>query len=579
MKLKKNVLFTSIFTDEEAVKITEKIKKNKIRNLVYCAFENRFARSGGLASVTMKILPFLKEINKIENVILMTPYYYKISDVSRLENIGINFDMTFKKKNINVEILKFENHYTSPSAGCISEYYLKAEGFFDSSNSINDPYIYFENGTGGKKNANNHEAIMRNAVFFCKAVPLALKKIGMTESIVFHLQDWQTSMIALTSKEALADGTLDSCCNALALHNSYDSFIDKISLHNLIGLKRAKRFYCNFNNGLTALQFALQLIDVPATTVSSSFAKEFTSDILQTKHFAPHLQKILRNNPVVGINNGMFSDFPVEYKNYGNLNKDDIKQIKLIKRKDLLKIIDEYRPEERFGELTYQGKSITNLPDNIPIIAMSGRLDIYQKGFDVLLRSLEKFNEDQIKVILTPLPVNEADLEFFKITALKCRGNLTVFPFRLEKGYNELQMGSTFGLMPSIYEPFGSAVEYMVNGAVNIARKTGGLKDQIKDNVTGFLFREQEKYYTIGNIKKYSTTNFIEREKNLWVAGMADALHRKLKRAIKIYQDEPDEYYQIIMNGFKKAEEFNWVVNAKRYYEVFQRNKYLNNES
>jgi glycogen synthase len=95
-----------------------------------------------------------------------------------------------------------------------------------------------------------------------------------------------------------------------------------------------------------------------------------------------------------------------------------------------------------------------------------------------LLRAVEKFQEDEIKVILAPKPVRDSGLDYFYEASCKCRGNITVFPIHLEKGFQELQMGSTFGLMPSIYEPFGSAIEYLVNGTPAIFHDTGGLKSQ-----------------------------------------------------------------------------------------------------
>ena len=113
---------------------------------------------------------------------------------------------------------------------------------------------------------------------------------------------------------------------------------------------------------------------------------------------------------------------------------------------------------------------------------MSGRLDYNQKGYDILLHALVKFKEDELKVIITPLGKNKKDIDFFKDISSKSRGNLTVILGKMDKGFKELRMGSSFGVMPSIYEPFGGAVEYLVNGTVVIARKTGGLADQIDKN-------------------------------------------------------------------------------------------------
>jgi len=203
---------------------------------------------------------------------------------------------------------------------------------------------------------------------------------------------------------------------------------------------------------------------------------------------------------------------------------------------------------------------------------MSGRLDYNQKGYDILLQAIERFTEDEIKVVLTPMPVKQSDLDFFKGIANRCNGNVTVFPIRMTQGFHELQIGCTFGLMPSIYEPFGAAIEYMVNGTVNIARKTGGLPDQIDDNQSGFLYREDSTFYSIENIKHFSNLadNVSMRRDNRWVQSMVAALHEKIKEAIYLYQNHPNEYYRLIIMGFKKAKKFDWAQSVKKYFEVYE---------
>jgi len=211
------------------------------------------------------------------------------------------------------------------------------------------------------------------------------------------------------------------------------------------------------------------------------------------------------------------------------------------------------------------------LPDDIPIITMSGRLDSLQKGYFVLLRAIEKFPRDKIKVILTPLPVKKSDLDYFYEIVGKCEGNVTVFPFRMEKGYREIQTGSTFGIMPSIFEPFGAAIEYMASGTINIGRATGGLVDQI-DSSCGFLFKEDAVFHTVRNVKAFVETGHMiqARKTNPWMLSMADNLYAVLGKAIDLYQNRPDKYYQLIINGFKKARKFSWVSNAKKYHDVYK---------
>lgn len=562
-------LMESFFNEEEIRTIKERLKKLEIKNLVFCSFESRFAKSGGLAAVTVTILPALAEIKQIEKVLLMTPFYPYIINENKLTSTGIKpFDIMYGGKSIKVELLKY-----TPEEEKIEEYYLKAAGFFEVRNSINDPYGYFPGDP-----ERNEEAQRENALFFCKAVPFAMKALGIRENIVFHLQEWQTTLIALTSKQAILEGTLKSCGCVQTMHNPFDSWISAEMLTKITDTKKI-RADKNFiaNGGFTAYQLGLQLMDAPVTTVSEHFAGELTSDLLQTDHFAPHLQEILKKSGVVGVNNGMFINFPPDFSGKEEYTIDEVKEIKLAKRKALLDILDNYHPKERFGQLTYRHRSIRQLPDHVPILVMTGRLDPFQKGFNILLRAVEKFARDEIKVILTPMPIEDSDLDYFYKVAWKrnCWGNVTVFPIRMEEGYRELQIGSTFGVMPSIYEPFGAAVEYMVNGTVNIARKTGGLVNQIQHKKSGFLYRESPKFYTSDNIKAFARANDTVQKggRNQWVQSMVDELYNAVKKAIAIYQNHADDYYRLIIEGFKQAGTFTWQRAAKAYFDIYEKVK------
>lgn len=562
-------IMESFFNEDEIRTIIERMQKLESMNVVFCSFESRFARSGGLAAVTKTILPALAEIEEIEKVLLMTPFYPYIIDKTKLNPTGIKpFEVDYEGKPIKVELLKY-----TPGEKKVEEYYLKATGFFEARNPINDPYGYFPGDP-----QRNEKAQRENALFFCKAIPFAMNALGIRENIIFHLQEWQSSLIALTSKQAMLNKTLKSCGCVQTMHNPFDSWISAEMLTNITGNKKIREDK-NFKakRGFTAYQLGLQLMDAPVTTVSEHFAGELTSDRLQTDHFAPHLQEILKKSGVVGVNNGMFIKFPPAFSQREEYTIDEVKEIKSAKRKALLDILDNYHPKSRFGQLTYRYKSIRKLPDHVPILVMSGRLDPFQKGYDILLRAVEKFAKDETKVILTPMPIKDSDLDYFYKVAWKqkCRGNVTVFPIRMEKGYQELQIGSTFGVMPSIYEPFGAAVEYMVNGTVNIARKTGGLVNQIQHKKSGFLYRESPDFYTLDNIKAFAKANDAvqKRGRNQWVQSMADELYNAIKEAIDIYQNHADDYYRLIIEGFKQARTFTWQRAAKAYFDIYEKIK------
>ena len=51
---------------------------------------------------------------------------------------------------------------------------------------------------------------------------------------------------------------------------------------------------------------------------------------------------------------------------------------------------------------------------------------------------------------------------------------------------------------------------------------------------------------------------------------MVDKLDKILKRAIKLYQKENEKYYEMILNVFMKAQNFDWQTSAKEYYSVYK---------
>ncbi len=557
-------LMPYFFDQAEINSIADRVKHLAIDNVVYCTYENRFAKSGGLGAVTVLLPTYLKAANPNTNVMLITPFHSGIIDANQLTPTDQRVTIQLEQHKYDVEILS--HSVPSDAERSVIEYYLRSDGFFDANNPLRDPYIF-----NASDPDENDRLLRRNALMFCHAVPLVLKALGIDQNIVFHLQDWHTALIALTSKFAMRDGILRSCGSVITLHNIFDCFIPWQELAQFMGNKALQHIQRQFPEGLTALQFALPLVDAPITTVSQSFARELTADKLQTEYFAPHLQPLLRRCRIIGIPNGPFVSFPAEFEPERPLTIQKIREIKSKNRSALLQVLEQYHPAERIGELTYQAGTISQLPDSVPIIAMTGRLDLNQKGYDIALQCLEQFAADEIKAVLTPLAAKPSHLDFIREAVSRCHGNVTVFPMRMEHGYRELLLGSSFGLMPSIYEPFGAALEYLVNGTVVIARKTGGLADQIIDNRCGLLYRETDQYYHIDHIREYFAlaNDLNARRANPWSQSMVTALQEKLAEAIHLYQHHPDEYYRLIIMGFKQARSFDWSITSESFSKVY----------
>ena len=549
----------ALFAPEEIEELRRKLRTFQPKHIFFCSFESRFARSGGLAPVVMNSLPSLRDTGRFESVNLLSPFYPSLIDEARLSRPGTAFDVLYQDRIVRAELL----------AGTSGEYYVKAHGFFETRSAFPDPYLYVDDDPAG-----NERALRENALFFCRAAPVALRALKITKDAVLHLQEWQTALVSLTAKDAILSGLLGSCGTVQTIHNPYDAFFSKADLKRLTTQpQRHARIDRLPGDGLTAFQAGLQLVDAPVATVSRNFSRELTEDVLQTEYFSPHLQPVFRRHPIVGINNGPFVGFSDRFPRKEQHTLDEVAEIKSAMRRDLLNILDTYHPAKRFGELTYKGGSIVNLPDDIPILVMSGRLDPLQKGYDILLQALERFGIDEIKAVLTPLPVRAADLDFFHAVASARRGNVTVFPMRMDKGYLELQTGATFGVMPSIYEPFGAAIEYMVGGTPTIARHTGGLVDQVVNGENGFHFRERRRFYDLGRIRHFmATSHRVElRKSNEWALDMAGALYETLKQAATLYRDRRGDYHAAILRGFAKAQTFSWQRNAAEYSDIYEK--------
>jgi hypothetical protein len=178
-----------------------------------------------------------------------------------------------------------------------------------------------------------------------------------------------------------------------------------------------------------------------------------------------------------------------------------------------------------------------------------------------------------------------------------------VIPAIFKEGYVAVLQGSEFGIMPSLYEPFGMANEFCLNGTVAIGRATGGIVQQIVplrsipsfskavqkranswhargDPPTGFLFREAERFSANkANWQAINDTNYridgsypdrIEQRKRIPLfKAMAKALETCITDAIALYQTQPQQYCQLIVNGITYIENnFSWKQAALEYFET-----------
>ncbi|MDO5577438.1 MAG: glycogen/starch synthase, partial [Fibrobacter sp.] len=451
------------------------------RTIAYLSFENRFASLGGLAAVS-RFLP-VKLNDSGESVIFITPLHSNRDTKDALEKGILEKcfgDLVFSLCNTKLTVSCY-----SDTESAIPSYFLQINGrFFAGEN----PYEY-----------DDPDQLLLDSLSFCAAIPYVLKKLGYTSNLILHANDWETASIAISSKLAIVNKVLKQARTILTLHNSFDR-----------GISAAQKliFFGGELPGDTILQCSIPFLNGPLTTVSSYFAHELRHDPLQIGIFTDHLQGEFSRNPPIGIENGLFGNYKVPFTKE---IMDDAKAGKfdsLIKEKNDRKIECLSRLDLH-NDKRVVGKIVLDKPDT-PVFFMSGRLDIMQKGFDVIFYAFKKLPPGSAKLIFCPSSGNN-DIKFFKQIAQDCNGDIVICPFRVpETDYKMFLKGASYLIMPSFYEPFGAATEGYIHGTPVLARGTGGLWTQVNSIIQNNI----PEYYKLLKIKSenYGPSGILYRE-------------------------------------------------------------------
>ena len=533
--------------------------------IAYCTYENPFARSGGIYAVAENYSRVLRKQHP--DVVLLSPFHTRLenapktTDLNKVTHCSVPFNSEIVETTL-VEYVGNDNRWIL----------FQADGFFEAEGGKNgsDPYAH-----------QDKTALLRDGLFASAAIPCVLAALKRKSNVVVHVQDWQLATTALTVKLALLADRLTSAVVVLTSHNPYDHPLPEKAL-----LSITDRHYKGVEPIHTVYQCMMPLTDAPVATVSRTFAEELTSDPLQTGHFADHLQDIFLNHGVIGIDNGLFGKRTPPFSEHATSeslagNPRPILAEKRAKRKTMLRVLEDYQHPEIMGHLDGgEGRPLSDLPDDIPVFLMFGRLDPGQKGFDVFTNAIKNMLPGTARFVLTPIIVSETTKfrEDLVELAETRNGDVVVYPFRMEKGYMETMAGATYAIMPSFYEPFGGATEPYLQGTPVLARATGGLVQQIVDitinqeHGTGILYKEKlDPSSHPGN--DWNTLLAIQetadRLRVPLYGSMVTALNGALTMAGEIYCKEPKAYGRMLANGYKQALEFSWERAVEEYLAVY----------
>jgi len=577
----------------------ERLFQPDSRKIAFLTFENSFAPLGGLAAV-VRILPdSLRRAG--EEVTVLTPLYANIQRVKEAVANG-TLELVIPEQDFRMSSYRGSVSCYRHGGAPVPTYFIAVEGRFTA--ALN-PYSYSDS-----------NEILDDSLAFCAAAPFVLNTLGINRSVLFHANDWETAPIALTSKIAVLEGALENARTVLTLHNSFDSGIDA---------GRKRMFFGEKIQGDTVLKCVIPLLNGPLTTVSAPFANELRADPLQRTIFTNHLQGEFFANPPVGVENGMFGKPRLRYT-YTSLSHarqgvyDKLLAEKRRFRQAMLRTVGAMagrdgvigglaeavvdKSNEKRINANIDKDINTNVGANInndintdagadtdndinarPIFFMSGRLDLMQKGFDVIFQAIQCFPSGKVGLIFCPSSAEDVhrykELAFFREIAQERPGDIVVWPFRVtEEDYVSVVLGSSFLLMPSFYEPFGAATEGFIYGTPVVARATGGLTVQVRPlsgggsgpvgAATGLLYREtaQDDARACDGWRDILNAPVDQRIRVPLYQSMVKEAFGALSVAAGIFNDKV-RYGRMMVNCMDSLRNFSWDTAVSKYRRVY----------
>lgn len=555
------------------------------KKIAFITYETPFAPGGGIAAVMAHLPGALQVVSSIPTYVV-SPFHRNVartmdaeSEMEIIATIQINFDSEI----FTIDLLLIHQD--------VSWVFIKPHLM-----TTKDP-IFF---TGQRHPYDESpDILLRDSLFFGKAVAAALPTIDPDGAWTILMQDWEAATTSLALSGLSEEDFIFS--SYLTLHNSYDKGIMDADFSK-IGIDPTA---CP---GDTVLQCSLPLVKDPVFTVSEQFALDLSTEILQSKIMIPHIVSELTPR-LRGANNGVFTDqaIPDNVLTAGQKGSyTPIRNWKHSNRENAFQAMDNIISSEEtpvWGDLT------KFVRDDAPWFIMAGRDDSRQKGYELACSAISDFlkSDGQARFLFFPIPGDEglAGINFIQNLANRYPENVLGFPFQFREGYFAVMKGASYGLMPSYYEPFGMANEFYLNGVVCIGRATGGLLQQIipsrnqrsfslsvksraerwhKSTIppTGFLFREKDEISNI--LDDWSTINTAEYKLyphkpdrlqqrfglDLFQA-MKSELLSCLEDATYVYSSQPNLYYSLIINGITHiANNFSWYRTARIYNECIQ---------
>lgn len=195
---------------------------------------------------------------------------------------------------------------------------------------------------------------------------------------------------------------------------------------------------------------------------------------------------------------------------------------------------------KRANKVRLQKKLKLKVSAETTLIAFVGRMDVRQKGIEILHRMLWREQFDDCQFVIMGHGQEEWEDKFTALSSFL--PNVAVMT-KYDDGLASLiYAASDFVLIPSHFEPCCliqmNAMRY---GAIPIARATGGLSDTVSEGVNGLLY-----------------TSPTARE-----------LKHTLEKAIALKQNKPQLHQRMVQKAM--TTNFSWEKSAREYIELYHK--------
>ena len=373
----------------------------------------------------------------------------------------------------------------------------------------------------GRDNAYGYYDDGERFAFFSKAVFAVMELAEFTPDII-HAHDWQTALVPIYLKTRFAE-TYKNVKAVFTLHNlEYQGKYALDILYDVFDLWESDANLVEYDRCINLLKGAIVCAD-KLTTVSPSYAKEITSG------GGYGLDPILNENAykLSGIINGIDTKTnnpatdPMIEKNYTVETFED-------------KAVNKEKLQNLFG--------LPNSPRTMLICVVS-RL-VSHKGIDLITYMMNDLLKMDIQFLLLGTGDHDFELFFEEMATLHTDKVGVSIAFNPEIA-SSIYAGADVMLMPSRSEPCGLAQMISCRyGTIPIVRKTGGLKDTIRDcragAGNGFLF------------ENYS----------------ANALFDTITQAHALYTYHEEDWKNLIREAMNC--DFSWELSAKAYAALYK---------